>query len=82
MLSDILVPQKIGNYYLFQKRVLSFDVTPMLVQGLLLDYTGKTVQIKNKITIALKDFSAQAQISAIKKIASTIGAYDEVVTSL
>lgn len=82
MLADILVPQKIGNYYLFQKRVLSFDVTPMLVQGLLLDYTGKTVQIKNKITIALKDFSPQAQISAIKKIASTIGKYDEVVTSL
>ncbi|MCX5924519.1 MAG: pilus assembly protein PilM [Candidatus Dependentiae bacterium] len=82
MLSDILVPEKIGNYYLFQKRVLSFDVTPMLVQGLLLDYTGKTVQIKNKITIALKDFSPQAQISAIKKIASSIGTYDEVVTSL
>ncbi|HSW76836.1 MAG TPA: pilus assembly protein PilM [Candidatus Saccharimonadales bacterium] len=82
MLSDILVPQKIGNYYLFSKRVLSFDVTPMMVQGLLLDYTGSTIQIKNKITIALKDFSPQSQTNAIKKIASTIGKYDEVVTSL
>ena len=82
MIRDILVPYRVGKYYLFSKRVLSFNVTPVMVQGLLIDYTGYGIQIKNNITINLKDFSAQSQISAIKKIATTIGRYDEVVTSL
>lgn len=82
MLHDVLVPSRIGNYYLYVKRVLSFEVTPMMVQGVLFEYHGSTIQIKNKQSIILKDFSIQAQVGAIKKIASMIGKWDEIVTTL
>lgn len=82
MLHDVLVPSRIGNYYLYAKRVLSFEVTPMMVQGVLFEYHGKSIQIKNKQSIILKDFSIQAQIGAIKKIASMIGKWDEIITTL
>lgn len=82
MFRDILVPYRVGKYYLFSKRVLSFNITPVMVQGLLIDYKGSGIEIKNNISINLKDFSAQSQINAIKKIASSIGKYDEVITSL
>lgn len=81
MLHDILVPSRIGNYYLYKKRILSFEISPMMVQGLLFEYSGNAIQIQNKQSIFLKDFSIQAQASALKKIASNIGAYDEIITT-
>ena len=82
MLHDILIPSRLRNYYLQSKRILSFEITPMMVQGLLIEFTGKTIHIKNKQSILLKDFSIQAQANALKKIASNIGKYDEIVTTL
>lgn len=82
MLHDILIPCRIGDYYLYTKRVLSFEVTPIMVQGILVEYTGRTITIKNKQTVLLKDFSTQAQASALKKIATNIGTYDEIITSM
>ena len=82
MLHDILIPSRIGNYYLQRKRILSFEITPLMVQGILIEFLGTKIQIKNKQTIILKDFSSQTQINALKKIASNIGKYDEVITTL
>lgn len=82
MLHDILIPSRIGTYYLQKKRILSFEITPMMVQGLLIEFVGKTIQIKNKQSIVLKDFSAQSQSNALKKIASSIGKYDEIITTI
>jgi Tfp pilus assembly PilM family ATPase len=82
MFHDILIPCRIGNYYLYKKRILSFEITPMMVSGLLIEFVGRDIKIKNQQSIILKDFSTQAQTSALKKIASTIGAYDEIVTTL
>ncbi len=82
MLHDILIPSRIGNYYLQRKKVLSFEITPMMVQGLLVEFMGSTIQIKNKQSIVLKDLSAQTQINALKKIASNIGKYDEIITTM
>lgn len=82
MLHDILIPSRIGNYYLARKRVLSFEITPMMVQAVLIEFMGTSIQIKNKQTILLKDLSAQTQINALKKIASNIGKYDEIITTL
>ena len=82
MLHDILILSRIGNYYLQRKRILSFEITPLMVQGILIEFLGTKIQIKNKQTIILKDFSSQTQINALKKIASNIGKYDEVITTL
>lgn len=82
MVHDIFVPCRIGSYYLHTKRVLSIEITPVMVQGLLLEYSGRSMTIKNVITIFLKDGAHQTQINALKKIMSTVGAVDEVVTTL
>jgi Tfp pilus assembly PilM family ATPase len=82
MLHDILIPSRIGTYYLQRKRVLSFEITPIMVQGLLIEFMGNKIQIKNKQSIMLKDLSAQTQINALKKIASNIGKYDEIISTL
>lgn len=82
MFHDIFIPYRIGTYYLYNKRILSFEITPMMISGLLIEYSANNIKIKNKQTIMLKDFSTQAQASALKKIASNIGTYDEIVTTL
>lgn len=82
MFHDILIPSKIGDSYLFSKRVLSFEITQVAVHALLIVCKGKDVVVQNKMSIALKDFAAASVVGALKKIVSTIGKYDEVVTNL
>jgi Tfp pilus assembly PilM family ATPase len=82
MLYDILIPYRLGNYYLAQKRILSFEITPMMISAVLIEFSSRTIQIKNHQSIILKDLTAQAQANALKKIASNIGSYDEIITNL
>ena len=82
MIKDIFVPSRIGSYYIFHKRVLGFELNATSVQASLLYFSGNKVVIENSMTIALQDQSQASIINAIKKIATTIGRYDEVVTSL
>lgn len=82
MFKDVFVPSKIGSSYLFSKRVVSIEITHIAVHALLIILNGDDISIKNTMTISLKDFSVLSVISAIKKIVSTIGKHDEVVTAL
>ena len=82
MFNDILIPSKIGDSYIVSKRILSFELSQIAVHALLVACKGKNVVIQNKMSVALKDFSTTSVVSAIKKIVSTIGKYDEIVTAL
>jgi len=82
MIHDLFIPCRVGNYYLHTKRVLSVEVTPVMVQGLLLEYSGSSITLKNTTTIFLKDGAQQTQINALKKIVTSVGKIDEVVTTL
>jgi type IV pilus assembly protein PilM len=82
MIQDIFVPSKIGSYYIFHKRVLGFEVTTSSVQASLIYFSKKNVLLENSMSITLQDQNPVTIINAIKKIATTIGHYDEVVTSL
>lgn len=82
MIQDVFVPSKIGSYYIFHKRVLGFEVTTSSVQASLIYFSRNTVSLENSMTIALQDQNPATIVNAIKKIATTIGKYDEVVTSL
>lgn len=82
MIQDIFVPSKIGSYYIFSKRVLGFEVTTSCVQASLIYFSSNKVVIENSMMIALQDQNQNSIVNAIKKIATTIGKYDEVVTSL
>ncbi|MBP6869413.1 pilus assembly protein PilM [Candidatus Babeliales bacterium] len=82
MIQDIFVPSKIGSYYIFHKRVVGFEITSSAVQASLIYFSKNKVVLENSMSIALQDQNPTSIINAIKKIATTIGAYDEVVTSL
>lgn len=82
MMQDIFVPSKIGSYYVFHKRVLGFEITTSSVQASLIYFSKSKVLIENSMSIALQDQSTVSIINAIKKITTTIGKYNEVVTSL
>jgi len=82
MFDDIVIPSKIGDSYIFSKRIVSFEITQIAVDAVLLVCKGKDVVIQNKASVVLKDFSTATVVGAIKKIISTIGKYDEIVTSL
>ena len=82
MLKDILVPTKIGQYYVFTKKVLTIHITPFKVQGMLVIFSGKKVQVKNNISVDIETLTDEAVIAALVKIKKDIGSYDEVVTSL
>ncbi len=82
MIQDIFVPSKIGSYYIFHKRVLGFEVTTSCIQASLIYFSKNTVLLENSMSIHLQDQNPATIINAIKKIATTIGKYDEVVTSL
>lgn len=82
MIQDIFVPSKVGSYYIFHKRVLGFEVTTSSVQASLIYFSKKTVVLENSMSISLQDQNPTTIINAIKKISTTIGKYDEVVTSL
>lgn len=82
MLKDVLIPSKLGNTYIFSKKVLYIDISQFAVQGMLVEYQRRNVYIQNKQSILLKDFSQQALVAAIKKMVSNFKSYDEIVTSL
>ncbi len=82
MIKDVFVPSKIGSYYIFHKRVLGFEVTTNSVQASLVYFSRRSVILENSMNIVLQDQNPTTIINAIKKIATSIGTYDEVVTSL
>lgn len=82
MFNNIIIPSKIGDSYLFSKRIVSFDITKFAVHAILIVCKADRVVIQNRMSIVLKDYSTASVIGAIKKIISTIGKYDEVVTSI
>ncbi len=81
MIHNLFIPCRIGNYYLHTKKVLTIEVTPIVVYGLLFEYSAKKITLKEKYSISLKENSSLAQINAIKKIVSSAGKVDEIISN-
>ena len=82
MIKHVLLPERVGGYYLFQKKILSFDINPAYLQASLLVYKGRSISVEKNETLFLSDFSAQTVEAGIKKLAASMGQHDEVVTSI
>ncbi|MBP7854677.1 pilus assembly protein PilM [Candidatus Babeliales bacterium] len=80
MFRDIITPCRVGQYFLYPQKILSFEINTMMVNATLIEFSGDQIILKNTQSITLKDFSIQAQTNALKKIASNIGAYDTIIT--
>ncbi len=82
MIHDLFIPCRIGNYFLHKKRVLSVEITPIMIQAVLFEFSGKDIKMQDQWVLHLKESSEQAQINAIKKIVSAAGRVDNIISTL
>jgi len=82
MIHDLFIPCRIGNYFLHKKRVLSIEITPIMIQAVVFEFSGKNIILQDQWVMHLKDASEQAQINTIKKIISSAGKVDHIISTL
>ncbi|MBI2344508.1 pilus assembly protein PilM [Candidatus Dependentiae bacterium] len=80
MMHDLFIPCRIGNYYLHTKKILTIEITPVVVYGLLFECVGKKIILKDSYTVSLKEDSLAILHGAIKKIISSAGKIDEIIS--
>ena len=83
MIRNLFLPQKIGDYYLFKKRVVSFTITQHAIHALCITLHAQTKILNNVLSepIAYDQYETAdlAIITAIKKILIKIGSYNELL---
>jgi hypothetical protein len=81
MIHNIFLPQKIGDYYLFKKRIVSFSIFKESITALSMTLHARTKTINHVISepILFDQYESAdlAIIGTIKKIIENIGSYDE-----
>lgn len=86
MIKNILIPERVGNYYIFPKRIVGFDIDKTHVTATQIYLNGKTVTIERCLDEILdtgNELSYEEKVSkAIKNIVSSLGKFDEVYTSI
>lgn len=86
MIKNIIIPEKIGSYYLFAQRIIGFDIGNTVINATLLQRQGRTISIEKTVSISLPvgtdaDYSDRAS-AAIKEIIAQCGKYDTINTAL
>jgi len=86
MIKNILIPEKIKNYYIFPKRVVGFDIDKTHVTATQLYLGGNTVTIERcideKLEIGAQLSHDEKVVNAIKNIVSNLDSFDEIYTSI
>jgi type IV pilus assembly protein PilM len=83
---NLFIPEKIGRYQIFPKRVVGFDIGKTHVNATKLYISGKTTIIKEclheKIELSGSNNYHERVIRAIESIRQKIGKFDEVRTAI
>jgi len=86
MIKNIFLPEKIGDYYLFSKRVVGVDIGKTHVSAALLYMRGRAIRIERCIEEKIENGSAATHderiVGALKIIFEQLGSYDAVYTTL
>ena len=86
MIKNIFLPEKIGNYYLFSKRIVGVDIGKTRVNAALLHMHGKIITIENCFEEKIKNGPAGTHderiVEALKIIFERLGSYDAVYATL
>ena len=86
MIKNIFLPEKIGNYYLFSKRIVGVDIGKTHVNTALLHMHGKIITIENCFEEKIKNGPAGTHdkriVEALKIIFERLGSHDAVYTTL
>lgn len=81
MMHDLFIPCRIGNYYLHTKKILTLEITPVVVYGVLFEYSAQKITLKEKYSVSLKENNSTFLTAAIKKIVSSAGKVDEIIST-
>ncbi|MGB8367227.1 MAG: pilus assembly protein PilM, partial [Candidatus Babeliales bacterium] len=86
MIKEIFLPEKIGDYYLFSKRIVGIDIGKTHINAVLVYMRGKTITIERCIEEKIENGTAanhdERIIAALRIIFEQIGSYDAVYTTL
>ncbi|MEX0849594.1 MAG: pilus assembly protein PilM [Candidatus Dependentiae bacterium] len=86
MIKNILLPEKIGSYYLFAKRIIGFEVTQSHVFATVTYLRAHSSVIEKCIALPIEqengDTLPKRTAQTIQKIIKKIGSYDEIRTAL
>jgi len=86
MIKNIFLPEKIGDYYLFSKRIVGVDIGKTHVSAALLYMRGKVITIERCIKERIDNGSAATHderiVATLKIIFAQLGSYDVVYTTL
>lgn len=86
MIKNVLIPEKIGNHYLFAKRIVGFHIDNHTVNATQLYLKGSTFTIEQTFseTVSVDEELAydESVSKTIQKILQTVGKYDAVYTAM
>ena len=86
MIKNILVPEKIGQYYLFPKRILSLVIEKTRVSACQIYHSGNNTKIEKFLSKAIESGSPathdQRVSKAIQDVVSQADKYNEIRTTL
>ncbi len=86
MIKNIFAPERIGSYYLFEKRILGIDLAKTYVAATLIVAKGKTVTLEKSFVIPLDPGTPtnydERAIKALHSVVEQIDHFDSLVTSL
>jgi type IV pilus assembly protein PilM len=86
MIKNIFLPEKIGGYYLFAKRVVGIDIGKTHINATQLYISGHSTTIEKNIEepldTAITTDNNERIVTALKKVISQLDSFDELRTSL
>lgn len=86
MIKNILLPEKIGSYYLFSKRIVGIDIGKTDISATVVRANGSSLIIEQSIEIGLETSNGadytERTIATLKEIMVKIGKVQEIRTAL
>jgi type IV pilus assembly protein PilM len=87
MIKQLFIPEKIGTYYLLQKRIIGFDIGKTSIKASQILLKSKEIIIERffevtiPVTTSIEEYNQRCS-QAIKSIVDQVSKYDEIRTSL
>lgn len=82
MIQDIFIPTRIGSYYIFSQKIVGFEISSQSVQAHLISFAQHKKTIVKSMEMRLQDQNPATISYAIKKILTTMGSHDSVISCL
>lgn len=82
MIKNIFLPEKIGNYYLFAKRIVGLDIGKTIIRATQLQATGNSVVVEKCLQEHIEVNGTERVAQAIASILSKCDKFDEIRVGL